>query len=86
MVEAGRVGPNAQKQIDIKREKAKQPGSSFEFPGRRVFRVLNYATSRFTDCRKASRGRSSVVLVRLESSPFFGVFVQTWTAYPYCCV
>ncbi len=33
-----------------KREKAKRPGSSFEFPGRRIFRVLNYATSRFADC------------------------------------
>src|ERR1700682_88342 len=47
------------KQIDIKREKAKRRGNSFEFPGRRIFRVLNYATSRFSDCRKASRDRSS---------------------------
>jgi hypothetical protein len=47
------------RQVDIKREKAKQPGSSFEFPGRRLFTVLNYAATRFADCRKASRGRSS---------------------------
>jgi hypothetical protein len=60
------------KQNDIKSEKAMRPGSSFEFPGRRIFRALNYATSRFADCRKASRGRSSVVPARHESSPFFG--------------
>jgi hypothetical protein len=69
------------KQIDIK--KAKQPGSSFEFPGRRVFRVLNYATSRFADCRKASRGCFSAVLVRLNSSHFFGVLSKLGQSTPF---
>ena len=52
-----------------KREKAKRPGSSFEFPGRRIFMVLNNATSCFADCRKPSRGRSSGSLrwTRIES-------------------
>ena len=69
-----RISPTSCEAFRVQRlahAKEKRPGSSFEFPGHRVFRVLNYATNRFADCRKARRGRSSVVLVRHKIESIF---------------
>jgi hypothetical protein len=43
---------------EIERER-KTARKFFRVSGPSCFQVLNYATSRFPDCRKASRGRSS---------------------------
>ncbi len=66
-----------------KREKAIRPGNSLEFPGRRIFMDLNYARVASPIVEKQAEVLLPAVLAGLESSPFFGVFVQTWTTYPY---
>jgi len=48
--------------------------------GRIIFSwSLSSECGRIRDCRKTSRGRCSGGARSLESSPFLGVFVQTWT-------
>ncbi len=79
-MEAGGVEPHAENRSILRKRKQNGPEALFGVPGRRILKVLNYATSRFPIAEK----QAEIVLpVVLESSSFFGVFVQTWTKHPY---
>jgi hypothetical protein len=68
-------------QVIRERHEVKRPGYSCERPGRRVLSIGIWTHP--ATAEQQAKIVLPVVLARLESSPFFGVFVQTWTRYPY---